>query len=1387
MLFRTGSIGIFANLRCLRLARREPEFDGVAVRFEAPRETDWIATAPEGVRLERVYFGHDSAFQVATGVAQSEPGAVLMRALRDLRQGRKLMSVAVAVSHGERATLLVPGEHQPVTIPAAAAQRALQAALGEASEIEAVDRLRDSLHAQAGDAVSGEREALFGCQNRGLFARHYLEHRVPKRADWQASGEKGQRLRAQRGVQLIDALGFHRSQGPNGTQLLSTAGAGGAGAVVNVGSKVTRAVAVLLDRGESWDAPSARFELSPVAFGLREAAEREAPWLVVVSGDRVRLYSGKPGVGVGHQGQVDTYFEIDLTLAGDDQIGLLPLIFSAEALTVGGSAQQLLEGSANYSTELGTRLRERIYEQVVPELAKCVARQLPALGIPLDEAGLQRAYGASLRILFRLLFQAYSEDRELLPAGRNDRYDANSLKSFVKREKFTDPHAFGPAYTVWSDLTQVWDVIDQGDTRWQVPAYSGGLFSKDAMQNPDGALIERLRVPDSVLGPALQALMLDTDADGIFGPVDFSSMSVREFGTIYEGLLESSLSVAEVDMTVDAKGAWVPVRGDGASGGLQGGADPVLASAGEVYFHSASGERKATGSYFTPKIIVDHLVERSVRPAVERHLAMVAALLDAGQAAKAGEKFFDVRVADLAMGSGHFLVAAIDEIEARMRDFLTRRPILGVQDELNRLAAKANEALGDDEVAKGEVEDVGLLRRQVARRCVYGLDINPLSVELARLAIWIHTFVPGLPLSSLDHTLVCANSLTGIGTVDEALNVLIPKRRPDERTLLDGFIEEPLERAAELLKDAAAAGEADRSEIAAAAELFERAQLAARPVKLLFDAAVALRTGAITPEVLMTPESIDEFVNRPVIAETAEQLKPAHMPVLFPEVFLRENPGFDALVGNPPWEKVKIETHQWWGLRLPGLRSLPQKQKNEMLAEFRANRPDLEAAFVRDVEATDAFRKVLLQGPFTGLGKGGDPDLYQAFAWRNWQLTRDRGRAALVVPRGALSGSALRSWREQVLREGAFADVLFATNTKQWLFECVHPQYTVGLTVVERDDTHVARFAGPIFSAGELAGAADSLAEIPAEEFLAMSATAAFPLLPDAEAGEIFRIMRRSPGFGVAQTEFEYRPIAELHATGDKALLEFDTDAAHGRIPVYAGASFNLWDPDFGKPYAYARPEVLRPHLSEKLGRAARQTRSVYAGMRFEDGELPLDHPRIAFRDVTNRTNRRTAIVALIPPGTSAIHKAPVLVRRRGGALAEAHLLGVMSSIPFDWYMRRWVELTMSFELLNVAPTPVCDPAHPHVRRIVEISGRLAAVDERYAEWAAEVGVPVGSVKSAEEKDDLLAELDALVALRYGLSTEQVEHIFRTFHRGWDPSERLARVLEHFRGWESRA
>src|SRR5680860_1179141 len=144
-----------------------------------------------------------------------------------------------------------------------------------------------------------------------------------------------------------------------------------------------------------------------------------------------------------------------------------------------------------------------------------------------------------------------AEDRGLLPSGRNEGFDANSLKTNARRLIDSGSDQFGDSATIWFDLVQVWNAIDRGNPQWQIPPYNGGLFSIDPDRSPEGALINRINLPDSVLGPALKSLLIDVTGDGVLGPVDFRSLSVREFGTIYEGLLESSLSLAEQNLNVD--------------------------------------------------------------------------------------------------------------------------------------------------------------------------------------------------------------------------------------------------------------------------------------------------------------------------------------------------------------------------------------------------------------------------------------------------------------------------------------------------------------------------------------------------------------------------------------------------------------------------------------------------------------------------------------------------------------------------------------------------------------------------------------------------------------------------------------------------------------------
>ncbi|MHB1323479.1 MAG: Eco57I restriction-modification methylase domain-containing protein [Coriobacteriia bacterium] len=1342
------------------------------------RSIDWAAPpdTPPGLRTVEVLFGQgDKPLELAVATSSAAPRADDLRRLWKTRANRGapvlLVVLHVDSAVGLRASVIgTEGEPSPLLdLSGGRVERIAAAALAEPNRhqaVRALDRLLSS--------VSREGMAA-GLINSGLFAAHELRDGVPHRRDWEAARERSVPLLTKTGRSLLESLGFCVEA--KGSALLALSDDG-----------THHAIAVVLEESESFDRTSQRFGgVSPVSQALALAQKERLPWVVALRRNQVRLYPADPDVGVGRKGLTETYVELDLALLDDSEAGYLALIFSPEALAAGGSVDEIIRNSSVYATDLGARLRGRVYEDVVPDLAVAVARRMRAT----TETDLNDAYHRTLVILFRLLFVAYAEDRELLPFGKNDRYTRNALKTYAQDFARDPGMEFSPESTsIWDDLVQVWNVVDSGDPAWDVPAYNGGLFSTDPVTHPEGALVSSLKLTNAEIGPALRAMLVDSSGDEVAGPVDFRSLSVREFGTIYEGLLESSLSFAPSDLTLDRDQTYVPAK-DG---------DEVVVGAGDIYFHNASGQRKSTGSYFTKAFAVEHLLDTALEPAITEHLAGVASLIahdDTRQAA--GDAFFDFRVADLAMGSGHFLVAAIDRIESRFSAFLTEHHLPAIADELQRLDSAARKALGEQgEVA--EIEPSLLLRRQIARRCIYGLDINLIAVELARLAIWIHTFVPGLPMSSLDHGLVHANSLTGMGTIEETLLALDPQSEPGQFSLFSASIEDALEASRATLLKVAKASEATKQEVRDAEQERLSALAAAEDARLLMDAAVAVRLGLLPiptgPEEAVASITADTPAGARA-RETLAALMPAHFPFLFPEVFLRKRPGYDVLLGNPPWEKVHVEAHAWWGLRFPGLRGLSAKEREALLTRLPIERPDLQAEYEREIEETAAIRDALLAAGFPGVGSG-HLDLYKAFAWKDWRLLRPGGRFGVVFPRGVLSGSGTAAWREEILAHGSFSSVTTLTNTGQWVFDGVDGRYSIALVSVQKAEApegeRAVSLVGPFYSHdGYLAGRHETLS-VAAEEFAGWAKGAAFPLLPTAASAPVFARMRLHPAFS-SDDMFEFRPIqGDLNATSDRELFDFDLEDPKGDTPVIAGASFNLWEPDFGLPYAYADGDAVLAHLQAKRQRQSRTASSAFHGMDVSSMDtLPCLSPRIAFRDVTNQTNQRTLLACLIPGGVVLVHNAPYLYRLGGTAGDEAYLLGVMSSLPLDWYSRRFVEMHVTFDVLSAFPVPRPPREDALRRRVIEIAASLASVDTRYGPWlktvSDDIGVALGPPRRLTEAEQfaLVTELDALTSLLYGLSEDEVEVVFETFHRGWDYRTRLDAVLGYYATWEPAA
>ena len=1328
----------------------------------------WSLDSKHGFQPSGLFIGNGtSAIEVAVAHSRGGPRrTALLESWRARRGGRAAPVLLIVLHPGGAALCGASGEAPPVypKIDAGQVERLCREVLDQPDRHAALRFLSQ--------ALPSLETALPGLNNEGLVALHELQHGSPRRPDWANAARKAAGALGKRDGDLLSALGFHVERLDNLTSLLRS------------GDRRT-ALAVMLRESESPEAGTARFNsLSPVSYALYKADAENLTWVVLVLGNRLRLYSTAIDAGVGRRGRTETYIECQPSLLSDEHLPYLWLLYSAEALEPDGSLRQILADSQRFAGDLAERLRERIYDHVVPELAQGIAAARDLRDPSAED--LERTYEMALTVLFRLLFIAYAEDRDLLPYRFNEAYRRRSLKQkaqelaecVVKRT----PIAEGSSH--WQEVALLWHAVAAGNREWGVPAYDGGLFTSDPAVSSSGAELATIALPNETFEVALRRLLVIETPEGVPGPVDFRSLGVREFGTVYEGLLESELALADMDLALNRQGAYVPARAG----------DPVAVARGEIYLHNRSGARKSSGSYYTKHFAVEHLLDGSLEPALADHFERLARLDDTD----AAEVFFDFRVADIAMGSGHFLVAAIDRIEKGMADFLADRGLPGVRKELAALREAAVKELG--ELADtADIEDGQLLRRLIARRCIYGVDLNALSVHLARLAVWIHTFVPGLPLSVLDHTLVRGNSLVGVGTVDDVRK----KFEEATGTLFAVDAESLLGQASKPLNRLANINDATLQDIAAAREAMREALEAISGTAALCDLIAAQPISADEKVVGFPFEDwerlADDLETLSAVGAARQDLAglhALHFPIAFPEVFLRRRQGFDVILGNPPWQEATVEEHAFWARHFPGLRSLSQRQQEAEKARLREARPDLVAIYETELVEMEQVRNVLVGGAYPGMGTG-DPDLYKAFCWRFWHLTAaDGGRIGVVLPRSALAAKGSTDFRVEMFQKASSVNVTMLVNNRRWVFPEVHPQYSIGLICIAHGapSEKSIHLRGPYASLAAFAAGVEKPATAFArDEVLAWNDTASLPLLPTEESVDVFAQLRKAPRLDLnVEGQWRARPDRELDATNQKYLMDVNSEECpEGFWPVYKGESFELWTPDTGTYYAFADPEPVMRWLQDKRVRAGRGRRDS-AHREFpiehlrERSTLPCFAPRVAFRDVSRATDSRTVRVALVPPEVFIGNQAPYLLWPRGDEKDQAFVLGVLSSIPLDWYARRFVETHVNYFVFN--PFPVPRPVRDDQRwlRIVALAGRLACPDERFADWAAAVGVEHGPLP-ADEKEDMIHELDAVVAHLYGLSEPQLVHIFETFHEGWDYEHRLTAVLGHYHAWAKRS
>ena len=762
-------------------------------------------------------------------------------------------------------------------------------------------------------------------------------------------------------------------------------------------------------------------------------------WGILTNGARWRLYYQ------GARSVSEQFFEIDLGAALDlpghnDGLFALPdperrhtlklfvLFFRREAFLPGAADSRTLHQRAFdegrfHQERVAANLSDLVFDRVFPELARAIAAAAPAA--PLGEVR-----DAALVVLYRLLFILYAEDRDLLPV-RDERYDDYGLRERVRgdvgRRKDRGDTFSETAPRYWLAVDDLCRAIDVGDPSIGLPPYNGGLFNHER-----APLLAQVRLGDRVMADVIDALSFEVEPEGR-RYINYRDLSVQQLGSIYERLLEHEIAR----------------DGD------------------EIVVQPNIFARKGSGSYYTPDELVGLILEETVGPLVRARLAAFADRVVELRRSRApqrmkvqdlrlldpAQKLLELKVCDPAMGSGHFLVGLVDyladrviasmaEAEAAMDGYVSPlvEDIDAVRDTVLRNAERKGWTVHPE-----QLDDRHVVRRMVLKRCVYGVDKNPMAVELAKVSLWLHTFTVGAPLGFLDHHLRCGDSLFGCWV-----------RQGIERAEEGGslFLREPLDRAmratlsmqtVERLNDAeideahqSAGVFADVKEQTQPLDAFlslvhsfewlnvrdreDQAALQSFLIGAFGDPVdIALGAAPVANEAAGS-QRFARFLDR--TRELAAEEGFFNWQVAFPGVWsdwgeAERYGGFDAVVGNPPWDRMKLQQVEWFAARRPEIaRAQRAADRKRMIGALRDDADPLAAEFERANERADsALRVARRSGDYPYLSRG-DVNLYSLFVERAMALVGPRGVVGLLTPSGIASDKTAAPFFRSIVTEG---------------------------------------------------------------------------------------------------------------------------------------------------------------------------------------------------------------------------------------------------------------------------------------------------------------------------------------------------------------------------------
>lgn len=1166
-------------------------------------------------------------------------------------------------------------------------------------------------------------------------------------------------------------------------------------------------------------------------------------WGILTNGARWRLYFA------GARSTIDEYLELDLArvmgLDGDlldsgitdaerdHWLRVFATLFHRNAFErATADAPSFLERArkeaAFYEERVAKSLSDLVFDRLYPALGKAVAKAAPA-DTPLDDIR-----QATLILLYRLLFVLYAEDRGLLPVKdrRFDDYALRVARLDIGRRKDAGDAFSTIADTIWRRFASLAKMIDKGDPSVGLPPYNGGLFSTEATP-----LLASISLGDDVMAEALDILSWE-QRGGRRRYINYRDLSVQQLGSIYERLLEFEL-VRDETSALDIR--------------------PNIFA------------RKNSGSYYTPDDLVLLILDETLAPLIEdAHTAFkdrLASLkpgdsedykLTQLQKVDPAKAITRLRVCDPAMGSGHFLVSLVDRLTNHALDAVAEAAALAmeehgleyespVSEEVRKVRAtiRGNAEDAGWTVAEEQLDDPQLVKRMVLKRCVYGADKNPMAVELAKVALWLHTFTVGAPLSFIDHHLAAGDSLFGLWVRDA-----IDKAGKGGEL----FLHEPLQRAqnqARIMETIEALTDADIGEAHRSAEMWEGVEaqtgeldgfvsfmhaldwldlkgpdkaLVAQWLDGVFGDPMPIARGKKAPEAIRAkPEAVERFT---AIWREARGLideeRFLNWQITFPGVWTNWGSkglegGFDAVVGNPPWDRIKLQQVEWFAARRPDIaKSQRASDRKRMIGALEKAGDPLHADFVKaDRRAADTLRIARKGGHYPLLSRG-DINLYSLFVERAHRLVKPHGVVGLLTPSGIASDlSASEFFR--AIATGSHLKALYDFENKKVFFPDVHASFKFCVMAFSPSRTFgAARCAFYLHSLADIADP-DRCFSITAADFARVN--------PNTGTAPIFRNRRdmalttaiyasapvlvdRSTGEEVKSWPVKYATM--FHMTNDSHLFRTRAEleekegawptsgnrwqsAAGEWVPLYEGKMVQAFD-------HRAASVVVNPENLHRPGQPRETTLEEHADPNFSiepqywlawkdltgEGKRPYV---LTYKRIGATTNFRTFIAALGPSSGYEVNASLIVPEDQSDGGGHAQLVACLNSIPFDFVVRQKMQgQTLNWYIVEQLPViPQAAYARQFGPKTAAEIVREAVLELTYtAHDMAPFARDMGHVDAAGEvlppfawDEDrrlrLRAKLDALYFILYGVfdpalpdndpaqARDDVRYIYSTF------------------------